>query len=444
MKRALAIAFLLLPGWNPQASGQEFLAPQATAKAPAIVVQGAPDDAAIRSRLVAILGAIDGLENVEVEVTSGVVILTGGVPHSRATREVLDIAGRTEGVVYVLNRLDEEADVAGRLRPTTRKFNELGAAALRVLPVAVIALTVVILFWFLGQWAGNRGNWLRRAGLSELSANLVRRIVRLLVIGGGILIALEILDATAIVGALLGAAGIAGIALGFAFRNIAENYLAGVLLSARNPFAIGDLVQIGEFIGKVVRLTSRDTVLMTPDGNHLRIPNSDIITSAMTNFSRNPLRRFEFGVGISVDIDVVAARDLGISTLRKMKGILSDPGPQVLISELGDSTVQLKFFGWIDQRETDLLKARSEGIRLVKCAFDAAGIEMPEPIYRVHLREAASPAPGPAARIGGERPLPAPPADAEKADVTADRTIDDQLANELRSSDEENLLKNGG
>lgn len=444
MKRALAIAFLILPGWNPLASGQELPAPQATAKAPAIVVQGAPDDAAIRSSLVAVLGAIDGLENVEIEVTSGVVILTGDVPHSRATREVLDIAGRTEGVVYVLNRLDEEADVASRLRPATRKFNELGATALRVLPVAVIALTVVILFWFLGQWAGNRVNWLRRAGLSELSANLVRRIVRLLVIGVGILIALEILDATAIFGALLGAAGIAGIALGFAFRNIAENYLAGVLLSARNPFAIGDLVQIGEFIGKVVRLTSRDTVLMTPDGNHLRIPNSDIITSAMTNFSRNPLRRFEFGVGISVDIDVVAARDLGISTLRQMKGILPDPGPQVLISELGDSTVQLRFFGWIDQRETDLPKARSEGIRLVKCAFDAAGIEMPEPIYRVHLREAASPAPGPAARIGGERPLPAPPADAEKADVTADRTIDDQLANDLRSSDEENLLKNGG
>jgi small-conductance mechanosensitive channel len=183
---------------------------------------------------------------------------------------------------------------------------------------------------------------------------------------------------------------------------------------------------------------------MTPDGNHLRIPNSDIITSTMTNFSRNPLRRFEFGVGISVDIDVVAARDLGISTLRQMKGVLSDPGPQALISELGDSTVQLKFFGWIDQRETDFLKARSEGIRQVKCAFDAAGIEMPEPIYRVHLREAASPAPGPAARIGGERPLPGPPADTEKTDVTADRTIDDQLANDLRNSDEENLLKNGG
>jgi small conductance mechanosensitive channel len=445
MKHALAIAFLILLTWNLSARGQEPSAPEAAVEAPEIRVQDAPDDAAIRSRLVAVLGAIDGFQNVDVEVTAGVVILTGGVPNSRATREALDIARRTESVVHVLNRLDEEADVASRLRPVTRKFSDLGAASLRVLPVGLIAVTVVVLFWFLGQWAGNRGRWLRRAGLSELSANLGRRIVRLLVIAIGILIALEILDATAMIGGLLGIAGIAGIALGFAFRNIAENYLAGVLLSARNPFAIGDQVQVGEFVGKVVRLTSRDTVLMTLDGNHLRIPNSAIIASSMTNFSRNPLRRFEFMVGVSVDLDVVTARDLGIATLRQMKGVLPDPGPQGLIAELGDSAVQLRFLAWIDQRETDIQKARSEAIRLVKCAFDAAGIEMPEPIYRIHLREAGTLRTGGVGDSAGDRPISAQrpaPSDAGMADVSADRTIDIQVADELRTSDEENLLKN--
>lgn len=444
MKHTLAIALLILLTWNLSARGQEPYAPEAAVPAPEIRVQDAPDDTAIRSRLAAVLGAIDGLEDVNVEVTAGVVILTGEVPNSRAAREVLDIARRTEGVVHVLNRLDEEANVASRLRPVTRKFNELGAASLRILPVGLIAVMVVVLFWFLGQWAGNRGQWLRRAGLSELSANLLRRIVRLLVIGIGILIALEILDATAMIGALLGVAGIAGIALGFAFRNIAENYLAGVLLSARNPFAIGDQVQVGEFVGKVVRLTSRDTVLMTLDGNHLRIPNSVIIASSMTNFSRNPLRRFEFMVGVSVDLDVVAARDLGIATLQQMKGVLPDPGPQGLIAELGDSTVQLRFLAWIDQRETDIQKARSEAIRLVKCAFDAAGIEMPEPIYRIHLREAGAQRTGGTRDADGDRPISAQrpaPIDPGMADVSADRTIDNQVADELRTSDEENLLK---
>lgn len=446
MKRILAMALLVLLSWQLPAWGQELYAPEAAVTAPEIQVQDVPEDDAIRSRLLAVLGAIDGLQDIEVQVTSGVVTLAGEVPSSRLNREAFEIASRTDGVVYVLNRLGEEADVAGRLRPASRKFQEIGTDLLRALPVGLIALLVVVLFWFLGQWASSRGAWLRRAGLSDLAVNLGLRIVRLLVIGIGFLIALEILDATAMVGALLGMAGIAGIALGFAFRNIAENYLAGVLLSARNPFAIGDDVKIGEFLGKVVRLTSRDTVLMTPDGNHLRIPNSDIITSAMLNFSRNPLRRFEFKVGVSVDLDVATARELGSATLRGMKGILLDPRPQVLIWELGDSTVQLMFFAWIDQRETDFLKARSEAIRLVKTAFDDAGIEMPEPIYRIHLRDAASLKPGEGAAA---RPEPAPTpreaaATAEASDVTVDHAIDEQVADDLRTSGEENLLKKGG
>jgi small-conductance mechanosensitive channel len=131
-----------------------------------------------------------------------------------------------------------------------------------------------------------------------------------------------------------------------------------------------------------------------------------------------------------------------------MKGILPDPRPQVLISELGDSTVQLSFLAWIDQRETDHLKARSEAIRLVKAAFDEAGIEMPEPIYRIHLRDAASLKPG---EGGAARPRPAPAptpreaaATAEASDVTVDHAIDEQVAEDLRTSDEENLLKKGG
>lgn len=401
---------------------------------PRIAVQDVPKDTAIERRLTAVLAEIDGLQDVRIEVRSGVVTLSGGVPSARSTREALELVRRTEGVLHVEDRLEEQVDLRARVRPAVQKFREMGTDALRTLPVVLVALLVVALFWFLGRWLGNRGRWLQRLGLSDLSASLGRRFARTVVTGAGLLIALEILDATAVVGALLGVAGVAGIALGFAFRNIVENYLAGVLLSARNPFGIGDQVQVGEFVGKVVRLTSRDTVLMTLDGNHLRIPNSMIITSAMTNFSRNPLRRFEFQVGVSVDLDLVAARDLGVATLKRMRGVLPDPAPQGLISELGDSAVQLCFLAWIDQRRSDYPKARSEAIRLVKSAFDEAGIEMPEPIYRVHLREAA--AATPTART--------PTARAEEADVDADRTIDDQVDEELLSSDEENLLKRNG
>jgi small-conductance mechanosensitive channel len=434
---------LALAGSAP-AQSQELPGAEPAAEPPRIAVQDVPEDSAIQRRLAAVLQQIDGLEDVRIEVESGVVTVSGSVPNARSTREVLDLARRTEGVLFVEDRLEEEIDLRVRLRPAAQKFRELGASALRILPVALVAIAVVVLFWFLGRLVGNRGRWLKRFGLTDLSASLGRRVARTVVTGAGVLIALEILDATAVVGALLGVAGVAGIALGFAFRNIVENYLAGVLLSARNPFGIGDQVQVGEFVGKVVRLTSRDTVLMTLDGNHLRIPNSVIITSAMTNFSRNPLRRFEFQVGVSVDLDLVAARDLGAKTLRRMRGVLSNPGPQGLITDLGDSTVQLCFLAWIDQRDSDYLKARSEAIRLVKTAFDDAGLEMPEPIYRVHLREAGAvrTGTGAPAKLDAEKPeAPPPSARAEDADVGADRTIDEQVADELLHSDEENLLK---
>lgn len=435
---AILCLFLWLPGSVNQALAQD------SAETAAIIqVTDVPSDTAIRERLQAVLAALDGGAGIEVSVEQGVVTLKGNVPNARSARELEGIANRVEGVIHVQSRLTEETDVSARVRPATRKFQEMGAAAVQMLPVVLVALVVVVAFWLLGRWAGSRGAWLRRIGLSELASNLGKRIVRLAITGLGILIALEILDATALVGAMLGVAGVAGIAVGFAFRNIVENYLAGVLLSARNPFDVGDVIEVGTFTGTVVRLTSRDTVLMTRDGNHLRIPNSMIITSAMTNFTRNPLRRLEFVVGVSVDLDLQQARQLGIETLQAMTGILADPGPQVLVAELGDSTVQLRFLAWINQHDSDFLKARSEAIRQIKAAYDKAGIEMPEPIYRIHLRN-------PSAIERSTEPSDRPPEAAQQKpalvtptraeDVAADNTIDRQVAAELRSSDEENLL----
>ncbi|WP_373184523.1 mechanosensitive ion channel domain-containing protein [Halopseudomonas sp.] len=443
MLKRLAIAAMAVLVWLPTGPAPA-LAQEGVETAPEIRVTDTPSDTAIRERLEAVLAAIDSVEDIQVSVDQGVVTLAGDVTNARSARELMDIASRVEGVIHVQSRLIEETDVAARLRPATRKFQEMGASALQMLPVALVALLIIAAFWFLGQWAGSRGAWLRRIGLSELASNLGKRIVRMIITGLGVLIALEILDATALVGAMLGVAGVAGIAVGFAFRNIVENYLAGVLLSARNPFDVGDIIEVGAFIGTVVRLTSRDTVLMTRDGNHLRIPNSMIITSAMTNFTRNPLRRLEFSVGVSVDLDLQQARKLGIETLGAMTGILPDPGPQVLVAELGDSTVQLRFLAWINQHDSDFLKARSEAIRQVKAAFDSAGIEMPEPIYRIHLRSPIAltqsdvPAPAPSLPLP-DRAAPAPPTSAD--DVAADYTIDRQVAEDLRSSDEENLLQ---
>lgn len=412
-----------------------------------IAVTSAPEDQAIHARLTAVLAAMDNIEQVDVAVSAGVVTLSGEVPSARAARELMAIAERVEGVVHVQSQMEEEVDLSSRVQPVRRKVQEMGASALQTLPVGVVALLTVVLFWLLGRWVSSRSSWLKRIGLSDLATNLGLRILRLVITAIGVVIALEILDATALVGALLGVAGVAGVALGFAFRNIVENYLAGVLLSTRNPFDIGDLIEVESFMGNVVRLTSRDTVLMTLEGNHLRIPNSVIITSALINFTRNPLRSFEFSVGVSTECDLQEARQLAADTLREMDGILVDPGPLVLVENLGDSSVELRLIAWIDQRDTDFLKARSEAIRSIKNAFVAANIEMPEPIYRINVDSGVKPdllaeagknqTPASAMRRG---PKPSP---IVTVDVRRDSTIERQVAEELRVSKEENLLNKG-
>ena len=400
---------------------------------PEIKVTDAPRDEAIQSRLMAVLAAMENTSEISVEVESGVVTLTGEVPNASKVRELGNLARRVQGVIHVENRLIDEAALSSRLQPLGRRLAELGSEGLRNLPAIILALVVVVVFWVVGRWVGNHSRWLRKIGLTELTSQLGRRVLRLAITGSGIIVALEILDATALFGALLGVAGVAGIALGFAFRNIVENYLAGVLLSIRHPFGIGDYIEVGSHQGSVVRLTTRDTVLMTPQGSHLRIPNSIIITSVLTNFTSNPLSSFDFTLGVSADADPVKVREVGVATLKGMKGILPDPRPRVLITELSNQVMTFRFVAWIDQRDTDVLKAHSEAIRLVKAELDQAGIELPEPTYRVNLTEAT-------ALARDSRQTPA--ATEADVDVDMDDTLVRQVEADLRKSDEENLLKN--
>ncbi|MBK1825647.1 mechanosensitive ion channel family protein [Haloferula rosea] len=392
----------------------------------------AASDSRIEERLREIFRAVDGLADVEVVVTSGVVSLNGEVENEGDVETAGALARRMEGVVHVRNRVSKAVDIDSRLAPALKKTTELWDETIRRLPLILLALASILLFSFLGAWLSKKQHWWKKFGLADLATALVGRVIRLVFVGLGIIIALELLDATAIAGALLGVAGVVGIALGFAFRNIVENYLAGVLLSMRNPFASGDAVKVGEFTGKVIRLTSRDTVLMTLEGNHLRIPNRKVMDSELVNYTRNPRRRFDFSVGISVEQDLVAVRELGLETLGSIPAVLHDPAPSAIIEELGDSTVNLRLLAWIDQTESDFLRVRSEAIRLVKERFDDADIEMPEPIYRIHMMENSSVGPnkGPKRKVT-ESPM----------ETRADDTIDKQIAMVEMSSEEENLLK---
>ena len=253
-------------------------------------------------------------------------------------------------------------------------------------PLLLVAILIVLFSVWLGSFVARRMRVLTRIARSNpYMDGLLRGIVRGLIILAGVLVALDLLGATSLVGAVLGSAGVVGLVLGFAFKDIAENYVAGVLLSLRRPFAPGDHVRIDSHEGKVVSLTSRATVLMTMDGNHLQLPNSLVFKSVLLNYSRNPRRRFEFETNVGTRASWHRAMDTGLAALASVDGVLAEPAPNVLIRSLSDSGATLQFLGWIDQTRNDLGKTRSEAMRRVRKTLREAGILPPDPVQKVML-----------------------------------------------------------
>jgi len=263
---------------------------------------------------------------------------------------------------------------------------------------------------------------------------LAQRVIRVGVLLVGLLLALEILDVTALVGAVLGAAGVMGVALGFAFRNIAENWLAGVLLSLRRPFEPDDDVSIGGNVGRVVRLTNSDTVLMTPSGNHLRIPNASVFNGVVENFTRNPLRRFTLRLTTPRDTSVAQARAALMGALGGTPGVIGDPPPVVLVVEVGDSHLSFDAHGWVDQHKADFTNTRGLAYRQAKEALEAEGIPGPFTEQTIYMGPEGSP--GSAAYEA-----PAGPDAIDVVEVALpDATLERQVADDRARSGEADLL----
>lgn len=328
-------------------------------------------------------------------------------------------------------RLDE---VGGRLQEQLDSFVEL-------LPLLGIALLIVVVFALLA-WAVGRARTSRLfPKLNSFLGAMLLRFAQFTLVVLGLVIALDLLDATALVGAVVGTAGLAGLAIGFAFKDIAENYLAGIILSLRQPFARNDLIVVGGHEGKVVRLTGRETMLMTLDGNHVQIPNALVVREPMVNYTRNPRRRFTVDVDVAAETDLSSALDTGLGTLAAMNGVIDDPAPSALIVGFGSGTTALRFFGWVNQREAEFGRVQSEARRLLKEGLEAAGVELPSPEYRVALDQ-------PVPTEAGDRPRRSPPArpsqpaaDDGQRDVTVDRALDEQIEEERQKTDAEDLLE---
>ncbi len=236
-----------------------------------------------------------------------------------------------------------------------------------------------------------------RASLGKrLSSPLLKRVIGYAVGVGvfliGLYIVFEVAGLANVALTVVGGTGILGIVLGIAFRDISENFLASIFLSLQNPFQTGDLVDINGQKGFVQALTTRVTVLMTLDGNHIQIPNATVYKSNILNYTSNPNLRMEFTVGISYADSVTKAQELALKILEDHPAVLKDPEPWVLVDNLGNSSVNLKIYFWVDLSKYSILKAKSDLIRLVKDAYQKANISIPDPgRERIFLKRLSSP-----------------------------------------------------
>lgn len=429
MRVPILCLFCLLP--------QLVLAQAEQPTGPIGIVDSAAQDAAIANRIRGILSELEGFEDVTVTVTSGIVRLSGHALDSDAVRRLNALASRIEGVVAIENDVTETTDVVERLNPAVLRFRERLKQAIAFLPLLTIAVAAFGLVVLIGYLLSRRRQPWDRLAPNAFIADIYRQVLRLVFIVAGLVIALDILGATALLSTILGAAGIVGLAIGFAVRDTVENFIASILLSIRQPFRPNDTIEIEGDTGKVIRLTSRATILLSYDGNHIRIPNATVFKSRIVNFTRNDERRFLFELGVAPDTDLARARQIALDTLQALPFVLESPAASVWIEEVGDSTVILQMAGWIAQNETSFVLARGEAIRATMLAYDAAGIGMPEPGLRI-LGTPAKEKPVTDKPIGLGSPVPSD--GHQDVAATAEGELEKMATQERRAQKNDDLL----
>lgn len=225
------------------------------------------------------------------------------------------------------------------------------------------------------------------AHTSTLIKVVIRRVISLVIILFGFYLFLKMAGLSTFAVAILSGTGVAGLIIGFAFKDIAENFMSSLLLSIQKPFKLGDVIEVSGYLGVVKQVTARATTLVDFDGNHTQIPNSVVYKNTIRNFTANPKSRGKFIIGIGYDADVDEAQHLGLKVLKDMDAILTDPEPQILVNELASSTVNLKIYFWTNTHEYSLLKVASLAMKKIVMAFDDAKISMPDDAREVIFPE---------------------------------------------------------
>lgn len=255
-------------------------------------------------------------------------------------------------------------------------------AAVLALPNFALAVLVLVLFWIASKVIRHA---LRRVLATTPVVRQIRRLLvnvtGIVVIATGLFIALGVLELDKTVTSLLAGAGIVGLALGFAFQDVAANFIAGLYLAFVRPIHVGDVIETNDFFGTVERIDLRSMTLRRPEGQMVLIPNKLVFETPLVNYNDLGRRRVDLPVGVAYGDDLEKVMDVAMEAVEGVEGRDPERATELYYTEFGDSSINFVVRFWIPfDRQSQYLEARSQAIRRVKGAFDEAGITIPFPI----------------------------------------------------------------
>ncbi len=262
------------------------------------------------------------------------------------------------------------------------KLTSWAEAAVAGLPNLVVAVAVLALFVVAGRLtSGLVRRIAKEVSEAEAIVRLMTRLTRYAIVVLGFIVALGILGLQKTVFSVLAGAGVVGLAIGFAFQDLAANFIAGIVMGLRKPFDVGDIIRTNDHMGTVRAINLRNTLLETFSGQLVIVPNKEVFENPLVNYSAEGLRRVEIEVGVAYDSDLERAAAIVREAVEHLDFLAPDTDVTVVAEEFGGSSINFTVRYWIEYPgEVGYPAARHAGIVAIKKAFDEHEIDIPFPI----------------------------------------------------------------
>ncbi|MEL6551835.1 MAG: mechanosensitive ion channel family protein [Cyanobacteria bacterium J06621_11] len=270
------------------------------------------------------------------------------------------------------------------LSAASEKISSMVSGAIALLPNLVIGIVIFAIFWFVAKFVRR---FVKRQTRDRETANIGLVFGRLA--QGGLIILGFLIAATIIFPSFnpadaLATLGVGGVAIGFAFKDILQNFLAGILILLTEPFSLDDQIIFGEYEGTVEHIETRATTIRTYDGRQVVIPNAELFTNAVMVNTAYDRRRLQYDIGIGYGDDIAKAKEIIMGVLKEHGEILDNPQPEALVVALADSTINIRARWWIEPpRRADFMQSQDWVLENVCNRLVAAGIDLPFPTQQV-------------------------------------------------------------